>query len=62
MTYFLDRAPCTYFGPELTDERVAVGWLDGEQAYSQSEASESIARAHGLRRVSRARRAQAVLQ
>ena len=56
MTYFPDRAPCTYFGPELADGRVAFGWLDGEHAYSQSEASESIARARGLRR------AQAVLQ
>lgn len=62
MTYFPDRAPCTYFGPELADRLVAACCLDGEQAYSRSEASESIARAHGLRRASRARRAQAVLQ
>src|SRR6266542_1669719 len=40
--YYNDLAPCSYFGAELADKLVAVGWLDGEHPYPQGEASEAF--------------------
>jgi hypothetical protein len=33
MTYFPDRAACTYFSREYNGQLVAIGWLDREQPY-----------------------------
>ncbi len=33
--YYNDLAPCSYFGAELADKLIAVGWLDNEHPYTE---------------------------
>src|SRR5690349_7895399 len=38
--HYYDLAPCSYFGHELADRLVAVGWLDEPHPYPQGQVSE----------------------
>lgn len=40
--HYHDLTPCSYFGPELADKLVAVGWLEHDYPYTQATASEQF--------------------
>ena len=42
MAYYPDLSPCTYFGKELANKLIAVGWLDKEHSYTTGVVSEGF--------------------
>jgi hypothetical protein len=42
MAYFQDLSACTYFGKELADKLIAVGWLDKEHSYTTATVNEDF--------------------
>jgi hypothetical protein len=42
MAYFPDLSPCTYFGSELAERLVAIGWLDEDHPYLQGHVNEAV--------------------
>jgi hypothetical protein len=42
MAYYPDLSPCTYFGKDLADKLIAVGWLDKEHSYSRGVVDEDF--------------------
>jgi hypothetical protein len=42
MSYYPDLSLCTYFGKELADKLIAVGWLDKEHPYTMGVVSEDF--------------------
>jgi len=42
MTYYADLSPCLYFGANTADKLIAVGWLEGDQNYTQGEVGDEF--------------------
>jgi hypothetical protein len=42
MAYYPDLSSCTYFGKEVAEKLIAVGWLDKEHSYATGVVSEDF--------------------
>jgi hypothetical protein len=40
VAYYPDLLPCSYFGSELADTLITIGWLDEAHPYAQGDVSE----------------------